>query len=255
MNEERDEATMAPTPNRIKRAAEHGMVPYSSQLATAIQFFVGLYVLWLCVGLIGSSISEYTTGLWTSAAIGTSGISLNFVEGLQKLALVMVAIGAVVVVVAVGSQILQKGFVLPRRQLFDLSGLSPFGRKQTMSILDRCKVFALRIVQAGLISVVLWNVTKNFWPDIIGLWQRSGNHWLDQMIAIVFGPGLIVAAAFLLLATTDYGLRRVRHWQQLKMTPEEFREENRMEEGHPDIKRQRRQRQADLRAIGIRRTT
>ena len=57
---------------------------------------------------------------------------------------------------------------------------------------------------------------------------------------------LKIGAALLVLAILDYGYQRWRHEQDLKMTPQELREELKNLEGDPQQRARRKQMQRDL---------
>jgi len=66
------------------------------------------------------------------------------------------------------------------------------------------------------------------------------------MAHIVFWTALKVGAALLILALLDYAYQWWRHEQDLKMTPQELREELRNLEGNPQFIARRKQTQRDL---------
>ena len=69
------------------------------------------------------------------------------------------------------------------------------------------------------------------------------------MAQILLWTALKVGAALLVLAMLDYAYQRWRHEQDLKMTPQELREELRNLEGDPQLRARRKHVQHDL-AVG-----
>ena len=69
------------------------------------------------------------------------------------------------------------------------------------------------------------------------------------MAQILMWTALKIGAALLVLAILDYGYQRWRHEQDLKMTPQELREELKNLEGDPQLRARRKQLQRDL-AVG-----
>ena len=67
-----------------------------------------------------------------------------------------------------------------------------------------------------------------------------------QMAQILFWIALKVGAALLVLAILDYAYQWWRHEQDLKMTPQELREELRNLEGNPQLIARRKQVRRDL---------
>jgi flagellar biosynthesis protein FlhB len=70
-----------------------------------------------------------------------------------------------------------------------------------------------------------------------------------EMSQLLLWTTLKIGAALLVLAILDYGYQWWRHEQDLKMTPQELREELKNIEGDPQLRARRKQMQRDL-AIG-----
>ena len=66
------------------------------------------------------------------------------------------------------------------------------------------------------------------------------------MTQILFWTAMKIAGALFGLAMLDYAYQWWRHEQDLKMTPQELREELRNLEGNPQVIAQRKQVQRDL---------
>ena len=69
------------------------------------------------------------------------------------------------------------------------------------------------------------------------------------MTQIVLWTAMKIGAALLVLAILDYAYQRWRHEQDLKMTPQELREELKNLEGDPQLIARRKQAQRNL-AVG-----
>jgi flagellar biosynthetic protein FlhB len=67
-----------------------------------------------------------------------------------------------------------------------------------------------------------------------------------QMTHILFWTALKVGAALLVLAMLDYAYQRWRHERDMRMTPQELREELKNLEGNPQVIARRKQMQRDL---------
>ena len=66
------------------------------------------------------------------------------------------------------------------------------------------------------------------------------------MAEILLWTVLKIGVALLVLAAVDYGYQRWRHEQELKMTPQELREELRNLEGDPQLRSRRKRLQREL---------
>jgi flagellar biosynthetic protein FlhB len=81
---------------------------------------------------------------------------------------------------------------------------------------------------------------------ILGLIGLAPSAIALQMTQILLGTGFKVAAALMVLAVLDYAYQWWRHEQDMKMTPQELREELRNLEGNPQVIARRKQTQRDL---------
>ena len=90
--------------------------------------------------------------------------------------------------------------------------------------------------------VVLYNQRE----AILGLTALAPAALALQMTQILLWTALKIGAALLVLAMLDYAYQWWRHEQDLKMTPQELREELRNLEGNPQVIARRKQVQRDL---------
>lgn len=236
---DRSEAQFAPSSNRINRAREHGMFPYSSQMAAAIQLTGAIGGMMTLVALIGQGLGEWTQEYW-----GTNAIQLNHdvvsLAGGSKLAIYLLLLLAVFFLVNFASHVVQKGLTIPQRQLFDISNLMPFTRPSPVTWSDRAWQLALRLAQTIAVVVVGFYYLKMAGWKLLALWQTSKEEFPRQLASSVLSFAMAIALALLAVSLVDYLWQTLLHHRRLMMTEAELKEENRTEEGNPQLRTQRR---------------
>jgi flagellar biosynthetic protein FlhB len=149
--------------------------------------------------------------------------------------------------VAVAANLLQTGPVfLPDKLLPDWSHINPLTGFQRLFSLAS----AVRL-SFGLIKISLIGAIAGY-----GLWQKRGE--VLGLVGLEIGEiafyladtalwmALKIAGALLLLAILDYGFQRWKYERDLRMTPQEVREEMKDLQGDPHIIARRRQVQRQL---------
>ncbi len=102
-------------------------------------------------------------------------------------------------------------------------------------------IFKIAVI-AGVAYISLWSQREK----ILGLSGLGVPEIALFILQILLWTALKIAGALLLLALLDYGFQWWKHEQDLKMTPQEIREELKNLEGNPQIVARRRQVQRQL---------
>lgn len=243
---DRGSANHEPSANRLQRAIEHGMVPYSAQLAASLQWLGGVLALLILVGWTAQSLGDVTIEQWGGAALEPFAYQ-GWLSGAAVKLLVMVALFlAVQFLIAIGTHGLQKGFKIPQRQHFDLYQMMPFGRKQQTGWGERFWVWGLRTMQLLIVLAMTYFYLRHSGWKIVQLWGASGEDFPRLIQEIVLQFGMLIGGSLLAVSLIDYGWQWYAHRLRLRMTDAELREENRVEEGNPHVRTHRQNRQREL---------
>ena len=240
------EKTLEPTPHRRQQARREGHVAKSQDLGSAAMLLLGLAVLMMLGGALVEFLVEYCRSQLGGQAWLT--VDADFVVGqwnatLWALGRRLLPILGLLCLAGVAVNVLQIGFLfLPQRLAFDFGRLDPLGGlRRIFSAADLVHlgfgVFKLIVVLA-VACVVLYSSARPSWgwpPGAAGAGRADG--------ADPVWTALKVGAALLVLAMLDYAYQRWRHEQDLKMTPQELREELRNLEGDPQVIARRKQMQ------------
>jgi len=244
------EKTQDATPYRRQKAREEGQVAKSQDLASAGLLIGTLLTMWA----FGSGVVEFLGQLAQRQLGGQVVLSADtqwFVNQwylvLGGLARVMLPIFGLIFIVAVAVNMGQFGFLfLPQRLAFDLSRLNPIKGFQRLFALANFMRLAFGIVKIVVVAAVaVWSL----WDQremMLGLSALPVGEVAASIASLTMWTCLKIAIALTLLAVLDYFYQRYKHERDLRMTPQEVREELKMLQGDPQIVARRRAVQRQL---------
>ena len=244
MPDQSGEKTQDPTPHRRQQARDEGNVARSQDLASAVMLIAGVAALLM----LGGTLIEFVAGYaqrqlggqaWLRADTATAVVEVNgaILESAKRLLPIL----GVLMLTAIVVNLAQVGFLfLPDKVGFDLARLNilkAFGR-----------IFSLDgVVRLGFglfkISIIATVAAICLWKERTAVVETVGQPLpviATYLVQTVLWISMKVGIALLILAAFDYGYQYWRHEQDLKMTPQEVREEMRNLEGDPQIAARRR---------------
>ena len=150
----------------------------------------------------------------------------------------------------VAVNVLQTGFLfLPQRLALDFSRLSPIRGWQRIASSAGMVQLGFGMVKVVVVFVTAGVVLYNQRAAIVGLMALAPPALAVQMSQILLWTTIKIGEALLVLAILDYAYQRWRHKHDLRMTPQELREELKNLEGDPQRRARQKQLQRDL-AVG-----
>lgn len=244
------EKSQEPTPHRRQKAREEGHVPQSQDLTSAVLLLVALVALWTLGQELIDFLAEYLGGQLgqppppAADAQWAASQWYTLAQGLADRALPLLL---VILVAAVAINVLQMGFLLlPQRVQPDPSRINPlkgFARLFSVANVARLVFGIFKVALVG--AVAFWAV----WAEretILGLAALTVPEIAVYLIEVLFWTTAKVAAALLILAILDYGFQWWKNERDLRMTPQEVREELKHLEGDPQVIARRRAVQRQL---------
>jgi flagellar biosynthesis protein FlhB len=251
MAEHNGEKSLDPTPHRRQQAREAGQVAHSRDLSSAGMLLGSLLVLMFAGGallnFLGSMLGDCLSGApWLASVRSGTPANADLVvsqwNGLAgDLAKVLLPVLGLILLLAIVVNVLQMGvWFLPRKLLPDFSRVSPLaglGRlfSTTNAVRLAFGIFKTAIV-AGVALVGLYSQRH----EIMALGGLDSPHIAAAAWNICLWMCLKIGTALFVLAVVDYGYQRWKHQQDLKMTPQEAREEMRNLQGDPQVIARRR---------------
>jgi flagellar biosynthetic protein FlhB len=240
--------THDPTPRRRQQARASGRVAHSHDLASAalllaalaLLTFSGSQLLEFLVAFLREGLSGHGWKSWMDAPQSQIAAG-RFHELAATLARLLLPVLGGAALVAVAASLLQTGFLmLPGRVMPDASRVSPAAGLRRMLSGPSFARLATCIFKFGVVGVVagadLWSRRE----ELAALVTLQPADVAVQAADICLSTCLKLGGALLALATIDYLVERWKLERELKMSPQEIREELRELEGHPQIAAQRR---------------
>jgi flagellar biosynthesis protein FlhB len=244
--------SIEPTPHRRQQARQEGHVAKSQDLGSAVMLLAGVAILtMLGGGLAGFFVSYCRSQLGGEPWLAANGdfIAAQWNVTLWTLARYLLPILGLLCLAGVAVNVLQTGFLfLPERVSFDLSRISPIRGWQRIFSSAGMARLGFGLLKLTVVFITAGVVLYNQRDTLLELIAMPPPALAAGMVQILLWTTLKIGAALLVLAILDYAYQRWRHEQDLKMTPQELREELKSLEGDPQLKARRKQLQRDLAA-------
>lgn len=246
-----EERTLPPSPKRIREARERGEVAKSQELGPALLLLLlGIFLevlgrlavrgpVGFTVGLLqeapppGEWTGEWLGGLMARAAVA-------FLQGALPFMLVALVLG-------VSAQLAQVGFLFTVKPLQPrLERLDPL--KGFQRIFSRRGAFELvkSIFKVAVVGSVAYWVLSGTVPRLVGLVHLTPDLALREVGRALSRLLWTTAAIWLIIAAFDYAFQRSEHLNRLRMTPYEWKQEQKELEGDPHVRQRIRQRQRQI---------
>lgn len=250
MAEQDGEKSQDPTPHRRQQAREDGQVFKSQDLASAVILVVGVATLMMSGSVLldffhSLSIRQLSTGV--RLTMGPSDVTAEWWTVLGQLSRAMLPLLGLLMLGAAAVDLAQVGFLfLPNKVLPDLSRLNPLaglGRIFALPNFVRLAFGVFKILVVGTVAAIsVWGHRH----AILELGGRSLPEIGVFLVDVVLWTALKIGMALVILAAIDYTFQWWKHEQDLRMTPQEVREELKNLEGDPQILARRRAVQRQL---------
>lgn len=239
MAEEAGEKSQDPTPHRRQQAREEGQVVQSHDLSSAGLLVGSLLVLMFA----GAGLINYMGVLMAEQLGGDAWIQGDPDFIIARWSTIAHALGKVLLPVlglafllAVALNLVQVGILfLPEKALPDWSRIDPFKGLKRLFSLSGVVRLSLGMVKVVVVAAVAAIAIYNRRDAILGLAGLDLPAIALFTWQITFWTCMKIGIALFVLALIDYGFQRWKHEQDLKMTPQEVREEMRNLQGDPHV--------------------
>jgi flagellar biosynthetic protein FlhB len=240
--------SLDPTPHRRQRAREQGHVAKSQDLSSALVLLLGLIVLLLLGKGLITFLVRFTQrqigGEWLTEDLqfGAGEAATQWNVTLYSLAGHVLPILGVLVAIAVAVSVVQVGFLfLPQRLAFDVTRLSPMRGMGRIFSLDGLAKLVFGLLKIAVIAVVAGVSLYGQRGTILGLSGLEAPQMAAGLLEIVLWTTIKIAVALFILGIVDYAFQRWKHERDLRMTPQELREELRNLEPSREVTARRKQ--------------
>jgi flagellar biosynthetic protein FlhB len=238
--QEAAEKRFQPTPRKLQKAREKGYVPRSQELA----YLITLAVLILALAII----ARHILGWCISSIEGGIMADRGVLEGPEALVRYLVTqakacilavgplLGAMLIAGVVGS-IALGGYTISAEQLqFRWEQINP--AENIKNLLNTRALVALVIAVAKLllISLVAWLYLRGQLGRLAALRWAWSNQILSEACQLILGLCIRIGVVLVAVALADTLYQYWRYRQEMMMTVEELKQEQRDTEGSPEVK-------------------
>jgi flagellar biosynthetic protein FlhB len=234
------ERTEQPTGRRIEQAREKGQVPHSRELGSFLVLFVAAAAFWMMGGwFMERSVSIARKGLTlnvdatflaqpTQMLTRFSDLSMDALLGFAPLLVVLM-------LASILPPFLLRAWVFAPK-MPDLGRLNPIaGLSRIFSwngLMELAKAAAKALLVGGVAAFLIWRERD----DILGLLAQPLEIGLAHAGHLVVYSFLLLVLALALIVAADVPFQLWHHFDQLKMTKEEVKQEGKEMEGDPRVK-------------------
>lgn len=249
-NQDKDQRTEDATPNRIRKAREDGQLGFSAEFLGGLMLATAAGLAWLfgetffrkITDAIAYRISHFDEVLDDPRMIVRAVIDDSQTIGFACLAYIL-PIG----LVALSSGLIQNGFNLSSKPLeLDLTKLSVIkGLGQIFSSKSLVRA-GLSIVKVIMILGVVYVVAKSKLDTITIAGTGSFAILMRIMAGVLLQASLAIACLILIVGIIDLAYQRWKHLEEIKMSMQDIKDENKETEGDPMIKARVKRLQAEM---------
>ncbi len=251
MAEDYGQKTLDPTPRRRQQARERGHVAHSGELTSAALLLGALAALVFAGGTVlehlGQMMADQLRGQsWAdwqglSSAFAKDAASQQFASMAAGLGRVLLPLLGAGTLLAIGGEVLQKGFwFLPGRAAPDIARLDPVAGFQRIVSWRGAGRLSFALAKLGVVGSVVGYSLYGRRYELASVSALDLTGAASLIWEVCSWTCLKAAGALLVLAAGDYVYQRWRYEQDLKMSPEEMREEMRSMQGDPHVAARRR---------------
>lgn len=244
------EKTEQPTPRRLNKSREKGQTPQSQDLGSAVTLLVLLVTLFLvgpgffdwCKTKVTSSIAEPVEAFATPPAF-IAYINARLIETFMVALPIFAAlsVAGIATCYVVGGATFSPGAIRLKWNAINPASVlqNAFNKRAVVKFIS--SIFKLLFV-----SLIVWIYLRGKLEALAAIrWA-----WSTDIVAaigkLVFGLGIRVGIAVLMIGIADAFYQKWQHIEDLKMTRQEVKEEHKDTEGSPEIKAKIRRIQVEM---------
>ena len=240
MPDEAQEKTEQPTPKRRGEARKQGNVAKSTEVNSAMVLLAGTILLYF----FGAKILRHLHGLFESIFTRSYEVSWTVAHthaqfvGMTRFAMATAApVVLGVMIVALAANCMQVGLLFTAEPLMPkMSKISPIsGIKRLISPKSLAELVK-GLLKIGVVGYVCYLTLRKAFQDLTPLMDKEVGQILLFMVKIAFKMALRSALVLFAIALFDYAFQRWDHEKQLRMSPQEIKEERKQSEGSPEVR-------------------
>lgn len=235
-----------PTDKRRQDARKKGNVAKSMDLGVGLRFMVAIFLLRAILLPAWEHLRSLTVSAWTrfptEVGIDQAHEMLRYYSG-QVLLLLAPLLGCMLLL-GLATNVVQVGVNFnPSLLKFDLNRVNPFGPSGFKRFFGAqpYQQLAVNLAKLVVLGWLGWVIVSNGYARLLSTVQMdlgaAGRAYADLVWEVCWKIGL----ALLILGIVDWILAKRRHEKGLKMSKQEVKDENKSQDGDPQVKGRQRQ--------------
>ncbi|HAL39923.1 MAG TPA: flagellar biosynthetic protein FlhB [Polaromonas sp.] len=251
MAEESDlEKTEPASPGRLEKAREEGQVARSRELVTFVMLVTGLGGLWAMGETMGGHFGdalrnglqfERASAFDASHMMVQAGTAvLHALQALMPL-LAMMLLAALVAPMMLGGWLLSTKSLAP-----NFSKMNPVAGIGRMFSAETLAELVKTIIKSLLVGGVAWWVISGNVTSIMALMSEPVQAALPHTLRLVASSCALIIGSLLLVVAIDVPYQLWSHAHKLRMSREDLRQEQKENDGNPQVKAQIRRQQQQM---------
>ncbi len=237
----RPEQTERATPKRREEARKRGQIAKSQDLAGAAVFLAGVFVLHAVAGITFRNVSTAMEAvLWSTHQqqdLTVRSVWMVFARAFGAISLAMIALFGAAIVSAIGTNVLQTGFLITLQPLSpSFAKINPAHGLQRLFSKTVLVNLGKQLLKLGAVMVILYTSVMANINTLFMLGQMSASQIVGFTGDLIFSIGWKFGFLLVVVALIDYAYERWQYEENLKMSKQELKDEYRQSEGNPEIK-------------------
>ncbi|ERP39329.1 flagellar biosynthesis protein FlhB [Chitinivibrio alkaliphilus] len=239
------EKTETPSAKKRRETREEGNVAKSQEIGHVFVLLAGTVFLRLYLPEVYTLITNFMHHTFSQVHAYTISSVLReanyiplFIESLYVFFRAALPIALIILVSGVISNLIQVGFLFTLKPLQPklskinpLKGLAKFFSPR--SLVDTAK----NILKLIIITSVAVSTIRGVFDTFYSLSYASFGDALTEILLIAYTVTIRIVITLIIIALIDYAYQRYEHEQNIKMTKQEVKEENKQQEGDPEVKK------------------
>ncbi len=245
------EQTERATPKRREEARDRGQVPRSSELAGSVIFLVTVLTLHALFASMMNGMERGLAAYFQHVAdhsdLTITSVGVLFMQASWGLALVVAIVFGIAFVAGIVANVLQFGFLFSGHALKpSFAKLNPLTGFQNLFSKRIAVNLAKQVLKLFAVSIIIFTSIRANMGVFVLLGQVSPASIIAIVFELVFGIAWKFGALLVVIGILDYFYERWQLEENLKMTKNEVKDEQRQSEGNPEAKAAVKRRQREF---------
>jgi flagellar biosynthesis protein FlhB len=251
MAEESDlEKSEPASPARLEKAREEGQVARSRELVTFVMLATAMGALWATGAMMGGHFSSaLSNGLQfeRASAFDASHMMVQAGTAVLHALQALMPLLAMMLVAALVAPMMLGGWLFSTKSLAPtFSKMNPIAGIGRMFSTESLAELVKTIVKSLLVGGVAWWVISAEVGDIMALMSEPVHAALPHTLKLVAMTCALIIGSLLLVALIDVPYQLWSHHRKLRMSREDLRQEQKENDGDPQVKAQIRRQQQQM---------